>query len=43
MKLGLIDILKIGGFDPTLVTKLVRYQDRRYSMQSCVGTVCLEI
>jgi hypothetical protein len=30
MALGLIDILKLSGFDPTLPTKLVRHQDRRY-------------
>jgi len=31
--LGLIDILKVAGFDPTLRTKLVRHQDRRYPVQ----------
>lgn len=31
--LGLIDILKIAGFDPTLPTKLARHQDRRYPVQ----------
>jgi hypothetical protein len=30
MKVGLIDILKIGGFDESLSTKLVRHQDHRY-------------
>jgi hypothetical protein len=30
MTLGLIDVLKIAGFDPILPTKLVRHQDRRY-------------
>jgi hypothetical protein len=28
--IGLIDILKLAGFDPTVSTKLVRHQDRRY-------------
>ncbi len=28
--IGLVDILKIAGFDPTLATTLVRHQDRRY-------------
>jgi hypothetical protein len=31
--IGLIDILKLAGFDPTLPTKLVRHQDRRYPVQ----------
>jgi hypothetical protein len=31
--LGLVDILKIAGFDATLSTKLVRHQDRRYPVQ----------
>ena len=29
-KVGLVDMLKIGGFDESLPTKLVRHQDRRY-------------
>jgi hypothetical protein len=33
MTLGLIDVLKIGGFDPELATSLVRHQDRRYPIQ----------
>lgn len=33
MKIGLIDILKLAGFDPSLPTKLVRHQDRRYPVQ----------
>lgn len=33
MTLGLVDILKIAGFDPTLDTKLVRHQDRRYPVE----------
>lgn len=32
MTLGLVDILKLAGFDPTLPTKLVRHQDRRVSV-----------
>ena len=31
--LGLVDILKVAGFDPTLPTKLVRHQDRRYPVE----------
>jgi hypothetical protein len=31
--LGLIDILKLAGFDSTLPTKLVRHQDRRFPAQ----------
>jgi hypothetical protein len=31
--LGVVDILKLAGFDPTLSTKLVRHQDRRYPVQ----------
>lgn len=31
--LGLVDILKIEGFDPSLATKLVRHQDRRYPVE----------
>lgn len=30
MTLGLIDILRLAGFDPKVPTKLVRHQDRRY-------------
>lgn len=30
--LGLVDVLKILGFDATLQTKVVRHQDRRYSV-----------
>ncbi len=31
--LGLVDILKVAGFDPTLPTKLVRHQDHRYPVE----------
>ncbi len=31
--LGLVDILKIAGFDPSVATKLVRHQDRRYPVE----------
>jgi len=31
--LGLVDILKFASFDPTLPTKLVRHQDRRYPVE----------
>jgi hypothetical protein len=33
MTLGLVDILKIAGFDPTLPTKLLRHQDHNYPVQ----------
>jgi hypothetical protein len=33
VKLGVIDILKIAGFDPALDTKLVRHKDPRISME----------
>ena len=33
MTLGLVDILKFASFDPTLPTKLVRHQDRRYPVE----------
>ncbi|MGC1449408.1 MAG: hypothetical protein WA830_05150, partial [Candidatus Sulfotelmatobacter sp.] len=33
MKLGLVDVLRIGGFDPELATGLVRHQDRRFPIQ----------
>jgi len=33
MIIGLFDILKLGGFDTTLPTKLVRHQHRRYPIQ----------
>ena len=32
MKLGLLDILTVAGFDPNLPTKLVRHQDSRFDM-----------
>jgi hypothetical protein len=31
--LGLVDILKLAGFDPSIPTKLVRHQDHRQSVQ----------
>ena len=35
--LGLVDILKLAGFDPTLPTRLVRHQDpRRYPVQELI-------
>ena len=33
MPLGLIDILKVSGFDLSLRTKLLRHQDRRYDIR----------
>jgi hypothetical protein len=33
MMLGLLDILRLEGFDPTPPSKLVRHQDRRYPVQ----------
>lgn len=33
MTFGLIDILKLSGFDPNLRTRLVRHQDRRHDIQ----------
>jgi len=32
MEIGLIDILKLAGFDSSLSTRLVRHQDRRYPL-----------
>src|SRR5580698_10458023 len=43
MTFGLIDILKIAGFDDTLTTKLVRHQDRRYSVQELRRNEWLEL
>jgi hypothetical protein len=40
---GLIDILKLAGFDPTLPTKLVRHQDRRYPVQELLRHDWLEL
>src|SRR5271157_2708909 len=33
MRLGLIDILKLSGFDPSVPCKLIRHQDRRYPVE----------
>jgi len=33
MTIGLVDILKIAGFDPSLPTKLLRHQDHNYPVQ----------
>lgn len=43
MTLGLIDILKLAGFDPNLRTKLVRHQDRRYPVQELLRRNWLEL
>jgi hypothetical protein len=45
MKIGLIDILKLSGFDPdpSLHTKLVRHQDRRYPVQELRRNDWLEL
>lgn len=43
MTLGLIDILKLAGFDPTLKTKLVRHQDRRYPVSELRRNSWLEL
>ena len=43
MPLGLIDILKVSGFDPTLRTKLLRHQDRRYDIRELRRHNWLEI
>ena len=43
MTLGLVDILKLAGFDSSLPTKLVRHQDRRYSMQEMRRNDWLEL
>jgi hypothetical protein len=45
MKIGLIDILKLSGFDPypSLRTKLVRHQDRRYPVQELRRNGWLEL
>jgi len=41
--LGLLDILKVAGFDPTLPTKLVRHQDHRYPVQELCRHDWLEL
>jgi hypothetical protein len=43
--IGLIDILKLSGFDPdrSLHTKLVRHQDRRYPVQELRRNDWLEL
>jgi hypothetical protein len=41
--LGFIDILKVSGFDPTLRTKLLRHQDRRYDIRELRRHNWLEI
>jgi hypothetical protein len=42
MKLGLVDVLKMAGFDPTVPTKLVRHQDRRYPVEELRRVGALE-
>lgn len=32
-KIGLVDILKLAGFNPAIPTRLVRHQDHRYPVQ----------
>ena len=34
--LGIVDVLTVFGFDPTLKTKLVRHQDARYDVQTLI-------
>jgi len=44
VKIGLIDILKLAGFDPTLPTKLVRHTDReRYPVEELIRCGWLDL
>jgi hypothetical protein len=43
MTLGFVDILRLAGFDSSLPTKLVRHQDRRYSVQEMRRNDWLEL
>ncbi len=43
MNLGLIDILKLADFDPTIPTRLVRHQDRRYPVDELRRNGWLEL
>lgn len=43
MILGLVDILKLAGFDQNLPTRLVRHQDRRYPVEELVRHGWLEL
>lgn len=42
LEIGLIDVLKLAGFDPDLPTKLIRHQDGRNPIQDLIRRDCLE-